>query len=297
MSYKLTHSQNFLRNTDLVKRLIQESSITKEDIVLEIGPGKGIITGLLAQYAKSVIAIEVDQKLSEELKTKFKSFNNIKIYNENFLISRLPQNEYKIFSNIPFTITADIVHKITDSATSPPDSYLIMQSAAAQKYAGMPYGKETLFSILHKPWFKFSILHKFQRTDFIPVPQVDTVLLRIEKTKNSLINPKCSTLYKDFISYGFTSFKPTLKKGYEKVFSHSQFLNLAQKLHFNINAKPTDLTFEQWLGIFSYFAVSVAEKYQLQVKDSLKKLKQQQSNLQKIHRTRTANHWNKDVLI
>lgn len=286
MAFKLSYSQNFLRDPRLAERLIQLSSITREDTVLEIGAGKGVITELLAKHSKRVIAIEADNNLANKLKVKFSSTQNIEVYNGDFLKFQLPQNSYKVFSNIPFAITADIVHKITDSATSPPDSYLIMQSEAAQKYAGNPYGRETLFSILHKPWFKFSIIHKLQRHDFDPRPNVDTVLLRIEKPKNPLINQRYESLYKDFVTYGFTSLKPTLKKGYEGIFSHAQFLRLAQKLNLDISAKPTDLTFEQWLGIFSYFAVSISEPRQQQVKGSLNKLEAQQRGLQKIHRSR-----------
>lgn len=291
MGFQLSYSQNFLREPKLVESLLSKSSLTKEDEVLEIGPGKGIITGVLAKHCRLVIAVEADPKLSTELKNKFKSFSNVKIYNADFLKFPLPKNPYKIFSNIPFTITADIVRKITDSATSPPDSYLIMQSEAAKKYAGSPYAKESLFSVLHKPWFKFSIIYKFNRSDFEPVPQVDAVLLRIEKPKNALVNIKYANMYKDFVTYGFTKVKPTLKKAYENIFSHSQFLRLAQKLNFNIDAKPTDLTFEQWLGLFGYFVIGVDKFRQQRIIGASAKLQDQQRSLDKIHRTRTAQNW------
>lgn len=287
----LNHSQNFLRKPELVNELIKKSSLQKDDIVLEIGSGKGIITEALAKSVKSVIAIEADAGLYNELNAKLKQFPNVKIYNSDFLQYDLPNGQYKIFSNIPFNITADIIKKIVEAQNAPAHSYLIVQEEAAKKYAGQPYGKETLFSVLHKPWFSFNITHKFRRTDFNPIPKVDTVLLAIQKLEQSLIQSNQAAQYKDFVTYGFTSVRPNLKKGYKNVFGHIQFLKLADELKFAADAKPTDLNFEQWLGMFNYFLNGVEPRRQGQILGSSEKLSRQQKTLDKIHRTRTAKNW------
>ena len=161
---KLSHSQNFLRDPELVKKLVEKSSLTSEDMVLEIGPGKGIITSVLAKHCKRVLAVEADKNLHLELKGKFSSLTNIEIHHQDFLEFSLPKYEYKVFSNIPFNITADIVRKLFDSENSPTNSYLIMQKEAAEKYGG--FKSETLFSVLHKPWFAFNKVYEFQKNDF-----------------------------------------------------------------------------------------------------------------------------------
>ena len=247
----LQHSQNFLRDPKLVQELIQKSSLRKEDTVLDIGAGKGIITELLAKSVKSVIAIEPDIKLHSYLQDKFKEYRNVHIQKIDFLKSDLPKEQYKVFSNIPFGITADIIKKLLGAQNSPEDSYLIVQEEAAKKYAGKPYARETLLSILHKPWFNFSVVYNFKRNDFTPIPQVNSVLLRIEKLKKPLISQHTATVFKDFVAFGFTSVRPNLKKGYKNVFGHIQFLKLADEFNFSPDAKPTDLDFEQWLGIFN----------------------------------------------
>lgn len=287
----LQHSQNFLRNPKLVRELIQKSSLRKEDTVLDIGAGKGIITELLAKSVKSVIAIEPDTNLYSYLQDKFKEYRNVRIQKIDFLKSDLPKEQYKVFSNIPFSITADIIKKLLGAQNSPEDSYLIVQEEAAKKYAGKPYAKETLLSILHKPWFSFSVVHKFRRNDFAPTPQVNSVLLRIEKLKKPLISHHTASLFKDFVAFGFTSVRPNLKKGYKNVFGHIQFLKLADEFNFSPDAKPTDLDFGQWLGIFNYFAMGVEKRRQKQVVGAVAKLAEQQKSLDKIHRTRTARNW------
>lgn len=287
----LSHSQNFLHNPRLVKELIEKSSITPHDVVYEIGPGKAIITSELARHSKSVIAIEADTNLYNEAKSRLQEFSNVTLQKGDFLEHRLPNNDFKIFSNIPFNITADIIRKITDANTPPVDSYLIVQKEAAAKFAGTPYGKETLFSLTHKPWFVFSVVHHFKQNDFYPIPKVNIVLLRIEKLKKPLINSDHTALYKDFLAYGFTSFKPTLKKGLSKIFGHVQFLRLADELKFTVSAKPTDLTSEQWLAMFNYFLIGVEPWRQKLVIGSLDNLNKQQAKLEKVHRTRTAKNW------
>lgn len=287
----LKHSQNFLRKPELVNELIKKSSLHKDDTVLEIGSGKGIITEALAKSVKSVIAIEADTGLYNELGEKLRQFSNVKIHNSDFLQFDLPKGQYKIFSNIPFNITAEIIKKIVGTKNAPEYSYLIVQEEAAKKYAGQPYGNETLFSVLNKPWFSFGVTHKFRRTDFNPVPKVDTVLLSIQKLVQPLIQPNQAVQYKDFVTYGFTSVRPNLKKGYKNVFGHIQFLKLADELKFAADAKPTDLNFEQWSGMFNYFLTGVERRRQQQVLGSTEKLSRQQKTLDKIHRTRTAKNW------
>ncbi len=287
----LQHSQNFLRDPKLVMELIKKSSLNKEDTVIDIGAGKGIITELLAKSVKSVIAIEPDVKLYGYLQDKFKEYSNVHIQKIDFLKSDLPKEQYKVFSNIPFNITAEVIKKLLGAQNSPQDSYLIVQEEAAHKYAGKPYARETLFSILHKPWFGFSVVYKFKRNDFTPIPQVNSVLLRIEKLKKPLIGQPVAALFKDFVAFGFTSVRPNLKKGYKNVFGHIQFLKLADEFNFSPDAKPTDLNFEQWLGIFNYFIAGVEHRRQKQVVGALANLTEQQKSLEKIHRTRTAKNW------
>jgi len=283
---KLGYSQNFLRNPDLIEKLLNSSLIKSDDTVLEIGAGNGIITAVLVKRCKLVIAVEIDKNLVVRLRQKFGQSRNVKVCEANFLTFPLPKDEYSIFANIPFAITADIIRKITKIDTAPVVSYLVVQKEAAQKFSGCPYGKETLSSVLNKPWFDFSITHEFLRNDFVPAPRVDIVLLKITKLEKPLVDPKQMGLYNDFVTYGFTSFRPTLRSGYKHIISNTQFSKLAKDLGFDIDANPRDLVFEQWLRMFAFFVRGIDEKKQQLVRGSLEKLNKQQEGLEKIHRTR-----------
>lgn len=121
---RIEHSQNFLRNPDLVRQIVSESSIGLDDLVYEIGPGKGIITDQLAQRADRVVTIEKDVRLFKKLKDRFQDADNVEIKQGDFLEHELPEEKYKVFSNIPFNLTAAIIYKLVFDRNPPIDAYL-----------------------------------------------------------------------------------------------------------------------------------------------------------------------------
>ena len=268
------------------------SSIGAEDVVYEIGPGRGIITKALAKRAKAVIAIEADSTLSARLEHELSGWTNVTIRQADFLRYSLPRNEFKVFANIPFNLSADIIKKILDSEVPPIEAYLVVQQEAARKYSGEPYRRETLFSLLRKPWFSFEIIHRFSRWDFEPPPRVSPVLLRIVRRRNALIDVSQRNAYQDFVAHGFTSFQPTVKKAFKDVFGHVQFTRLAEALGVAIDARPTDLSFDQWRAMFEY---AEGAGRTAPTRGALARLHRQQQRLEKVHRTRVAENWRRSV--
>jgi 23S rRNA (adenine-N6)-dimethyltransferase len=124
-----------------------------------------------------------------------------------------------------------------------------MQQEAAMKFAGIP--NETEFSVLWKPWFDFTIIRRVDRQMFHPVPAVQPVLFHIIKKKEPDIGYDQRELYIRFVKHGFEAWKKSLKQAYQDVFSYTQWKRLARELGFNIQPKPTQLTYTQWLGLYS----------------------------------------------
>ena len=261
-------AQNFLRRPKLVRRLVGMSTIGPSDVVYEIGPGNGIITAALASVAQQVIAIEKDPELVRRLRERFRSLDNVEIVEKDFLAYsfRVPRangapslivgrqtrtTEYKIFASTPYNITARVMRKIIDERSNLGEVYLILQKEAANKFSGYP--RETLFSILTKPFFEFQILSRLRRTDFWPVPSVDSVLLSIKRRTRPLIETQDVAPYRDFVRYGFGRWKPNLRLAFKQVFTYKQWKRLARDLDIPLNATPTELSFEQWLGLYRGF--------------------------------------------
>lgn len=261
---RIALAQNFLRSSKLVRSLLEASSITAEDLVYEIGPGRGIITTELAQIAQKVVGIEKDPKLARGLCQRFQGAGNVQIIAGDFLRYHIPDRDYKIFANIPYNLTAEIMRKILDTSPAPNETYLILQKEAAQKFSGYP--RETQFSILAKPMFELRILRELRRTDFEPVPHVDSVLLQIKKRQTALIRSEDTFLYRRFVEYGFSTWKHNLKLIFKPVFSYEQWKHLSKDLHFPVDTIPSQLTFEQWLGLFECFKQRVPGSKQMYVK-------------------------------
>lgn len=244
-------AQNFLRSAALARRLLDASSITHQDIVYEIGPGRGAITAALARVARKVIAIEKDPLLVQYLRKRFQEVGTVQIVQGDFIRFRIPDQEYKMFANIPYNLTADIVRRILYTPPIPSEAYLIMQKEAAEKFSGSP--RETQFSILAKASFDIQVIRELRRTDFIPAPRVDSVLLHIRRRCPPLVCKEEFFLYRQFVRFGFGRWKKNLKLAFQPIFTYEQWKRLSRDFHFPLDVKPTELSFEQWMGLFDCF--------------------------------------------
>ena len=167
-------SQNFLTNRRVIDRLLSKTDISDSDTVLEIGAGKGHITKALSKRAKTVVSYEIDGNLYEKLKTNVAE--NVRLIRGDFLKCALPKPPYKVFANIPFSRTSEIMRKLTADRL-PEHIWLIMEKGAAKRFCGLP--TENINSLLLKPFFDVKISYYFNRTDFHPAPRTDVVMLEL----------------------------------------------------------------------------------------------------------------------
>uniref|UniRef100_UPI00405646A2 rRNA adenine N(6)-methyltransferase family protein n=1 Tax=Acetatifactor sp. TaxID=1872090 RepID=UPI00405646A2 len=173
---EISASQNFLTSRRLLERIVGISKIGKKDIVIEIGTGKGHLTEVLCRRAKVVYTIEIDKNLCERARIRLQKVDNVKIICGDFLKYSLPQKgEYKVFANIPYYITTDIVKKLTEDAHPPSEMWLVMEKGAAKRFMGIPI--ETKLSQALKRKWRMEIVYYFSKDDFHPKPSVDSVLL------------------------------------------------------------------------------------------------------------------------
>src|SRR5215469_8320014 len=280
----ILYAQNFLTSSCLVDALLDRCSFESSDILYEIGPGKGIITDRLPSRCSQVVALEKDAHLVEALRSRFDGVPNIIIHESDFLQFRLPNAHYKVFASIPFNITTAIVTKLTTAPCPPDDAYLVVQKEAADKFLGKP--RESLYAVLLKPWFELDVVHRFRRSDFLPAPRVDVVMLRLRKRGPPLIIGSERRLFRDFVVYGFTARQPCLASTFKHIFTPQQFKHMGRKLGFGLDVTPTAVRFEQWLEIFDYFKrMNNARALQI-IAGSEKRLRRQQAALEQMHRTR-----------
>lgn len=208
-------SQNFLTSYKTIKRLLLKTNITINDHIIEIGPGKGHTTGLLLQSCRKVTAVEIDEKLYGRLLEKFSGAKNLNLFHRDFLPWRLPAcGSYKVFANIPFCHTTNILRKLTESKNPPIEAWLTMEKRAAKRFMGKPH--ETLRSLMIKPKFDLDIVYHFRREDFHPKPGVDVVLVHLKKKAHPDIAPSQWRDYERFILRGLQNNGAGLRRMFTK---------------------------------------------------------------------------------
>ncbi|UTX51038.1 methyltransferase domain-containing protein [Candidatus Saccharibacteria bacterium TM7i] len=237
-----THSQNFLRSPKLVAELLRKSSIKSSDTVYDIGAGSGVITSVLAPCVAEVVAIEVDPKTADILRRNVEEihkFKNVTIIEKDFLSLPLPKNPYKIFSNIPFHISAKIVRRLFNTPFSPEAAYLIVQKQFGQKLISSDTKRFTSqIGMLLGAEYAIKIIKNLNKTDFTPAPAVDTVFIELKKRPQPLVERSRLPAYEAFT---------------ERCFSDPRFL---AKQHLELigatpGLSPSRLSLSQWLLLFN----------------------------------------------
>jgi len=251
---RIRYGQNFIKDQELARKLVQLSGLGPENTVVEVGPGIGVFTQELLEVCNKVIAYEIDDSLVRFLRRRFRKNRNFEIVECDFRSISLPNKPFSCFANLPFNITAEVFRKLK-GAYHLEEAFLVMQLEAAQKYTGIPKTTET--SVLAKVAFDLSILHVFERSDFEPIPKVECAMLQMKRLSNPVLDPADTEEFDLFVQYAFRATKPSLKSAFKHVFTHDQWKRLGKDLEFERSVTATQLTFEQWVGLYRYFKVGV----------------------------------------
>jgi 16S rRNA (adenine1518-N6/adenine1519-N6)-dimethyltransferase len=183
--------QNFLKDKKVLEKIITASNLKKDDIVLEVGPGTGVLTKELAEKAKIVLAVEKDRRLADYLKEKFSSRKNVKIINGdilkifNFQFSIFNQfsifqfQNYKVVANIPYYITSRFLRLLLEGKQKPKLIVLLIQKEVATRICAKQ-GKHSLLSLSVQYYGMPKILGFVSKNAFYPEPKVASAILKIE---------------------------------------------------------------------------------------------------------------------
>lgn len=237
MAREHEYAQHFLRSPRIVAELIGHSNIRKNDLVYDLGAGSGVIASVLANRCKKVIAVEIEPGAVKKLRTNLGNVLNVNIIEQDILTLEPPEVPYKIFSNIPFNLSAAIVRKFTESTRPPKAIYLIAQRQFARK---LEPGSDHFTSQLGAqigPLFAARIRKPLKRTDFTPPPGVDTVLLELKLREEPLLPVEAMPNYRTFI---------------ERCFAEQKFFGKTPREMAGISPEkiPSQLTLEEWVKLF-----------------------------------------------
>ena len=250
--------QNFLINGEVLSDIIDFAEISKEDTILEIGPGVGFLTELLVKHAKKVIAVELDEEAIKELEKL--QCDNLEIIHNDILktdLSNLCEGEIKVIANIPYYITSPIISHLlgeiddldNKNRAKITDIILMVQEevarriVATEKSSAKQYG---LLTILAQFWADCSILRTVGRKSFYPAPKVNSALVRLKVRKEPIIKLSDYTYFRKTVKSAFAQRRKTLKNcliagGFDK----EKVIKKIQKLGLDENIRGEKLSIEQ----------------------------------------------------
>jgi len=177
--------QNFLINKKAIREIIRAADLKSNDIVLEIGPGLGVLTYELAKRVRMVIAVERDKRVIEILKDLLKSWNavDIKIIYDDILkfkISSLNfKNNYKLVSNLPFYLTAPVIRKFLESKKPPKEMVLVVQKEVGERICAKSK-KMSILAVSVQFYAQAKFVSYISKKSFWPQPKVDSAIIKIK---------------------------------------------------------------------------------------------------------------------
>ena len=192
---KKSLGQNFLKSKVALGKMVLAGEVNENDTILEVGPGKGVLTEKLLAIVKKVIAVEKDDRLISFLQDKFAEeikLGKLEIINKDILDFEIGDREYKIIANIPYYITGQFLRKFLEVANQPTKIVVMVQKEIAQRITAQDK-KESLLSISVKTYGTPKIIMKVGKENFSPAPKVDSAILLINNISKNFFTTMDST--------------------------------------------------------------------------------------------------------
>jgi len=233
-----TYSQNFLKSPTLVHSLITRSDLKEGDIVYDLGAGSGVITSALAIRVTKVIAVEVESRTIEILKKNVSKYDNVTVLNEDVLNIKFPSTPYKVFANIPFHLSSKIVQTFINVPNSPQSVYLIVQKQFGRKLVASDTTHFTSqLGMILGAEYAVKVIKNLRKTDFSPMPAVDTLCLEMKKRETPLVPKERLSAYRKFTEDCFNDPKVLAKMPLHAIGAEQ-------------GLSPSRLALDRWVNLF-----------------------------------------------
>ena len=252
---KQSLGQNFLVDDNIAKKIVRSLDIGSDDVVLEIGPGQGALTQHLAERAKHLIAVEIDGRVVEELKSSFES-QRVTILHEDFLDTDLSvwskkfNAALRIVGNIPYHLTSPILFKIIDERTRVQDFTFMLQKEVAQRIIAKPRTKDYgILSVLTQCYGMPKRLFSVSPNCFYPKPKVTSSVVQFAPREN-LPHGIDEELFKTVVKTAFGKRRKTMRNCLKYLPYDEPVIEKILKVSFPVlERRPEELTVQQFIDL------------------------------------------------
>ncbi len=257
---KKSLGQNFLKSRKAINAMIAAPEISADDIVVEIGPGKGALTGPLLETGATVIAFELDKRMVEFLETKFAAqilSGKLILVHQDVLEVDLGQytkgQPYKVVANIPYYITNLIIRTFLSGEYQPTAMCLLIQKEVAERIVSRD-GKESILSMSVKLFGTPSYVMKVARQYFSPSPKVDSAVILISDiNREAILSQDYEQTFFEIIKTAFGQKRKQAIKNLSDLALKESWQEIFKSLDINIQARAEDISFKQWLQIIDKY--------------------------------------------
>jgi len=259
--------QHFLIDGEVLKLITSAAELTPTDVIMEIGPGLGVLTKELAQQAGWVIAIELDSKLVTMLKQTLASFKNIIIINKDIIeiepVVLLREQKagfppeisspfsYKVVANLPYYITSHVLRHFLEASVKPQIMVVTVQKEVAEAIVAQPGGM-SLLSISVQFYGKPRIISYVPARCFYPAPKVDSAILRVDLYPKPAVAVTDEKSFFELVRAGFSAPRKqignSLAQGLE--LSKAEVLSFLEKAHIVPQRRAETLSLDEWAQLW-----------------------------------------------
>ena len=265
-AFQKKFGQNFLIDSNVLESIIRGAEITKDDFVLEIGPGIGTMTQYLCEATRQVVAVEIDKMLIPILEDTLSEYDNVEVINQDVLkvdIKSLAEEKnngkpIKVVANLPYYITTPIIMGLFESGV-PIDSITIMvQKEVADRMQTGPGSKDYgALSLAVQYYATAKVILNVSATCFMPRPNVDSAVIKLTRHKEPTVNVADEKLMFKIIRASFNQRRKTLVNGLknspELSFSKEQIVKAVEKIGKPETIRGETLTLEEFAELANAF--------------------------------------------
>ncbi len=258
-TFQKKFGQNFLIDTRVLERIIAQAEITKDDMVLEIGPGIGTMTQYLCENAREVVAVEIDNSLIPILEDTLSEYNNVTVINDDILkvdINKLVEEHnagkpIKVVANLPYYITTPIIMGLFEKKVNVDSITVMVQKEVADRMKSGPGSKDYgALSLAVQYYSKPEIVANVPPNCFMPRPNVSSAVIRLKLYDEMAVKVENENLLFRLIRASFNQRRKTLVNGIknsgELNYTKEQVVEALAKMGLNENIRGEALTLEQF---------------------------------------------------
>jgi 16S rRNA (adenine1518-N6/adenine1519-N6)-dimethyltransferase len=254
--------QNFLIDSTIRERIVQQADISPETLVIEIGPGQGSITTLMVNHVAHLLAYEIDPDLARVLKGQYQSYKKVEIIEGDFLIRdvkqdiknvKTPFNSIKVVANLPYYITTPIITKLMLELDNIDELIIMVQYEVALRLtASVKDSDYSALSVITQYYSEPEFLFKVSPQAFRPQPKVESAVIKLIRLNKRLVPAKLETEWLEFIRFAFQQPRKTMVNNLSHAYNLSKddVGETLVKLGLSLTSRADSLSLENLVKMF-----------------------------------------------